>query len=129
MDELDEWKHAINFYLEELEELKKDVHEILEFNTVTDLAAKAEHHLNELDLSRLNFLHQQENIELMEAQLSKQQPSAENGTVSDDIKKQQKELRNNMHGLEKEYLDTRFTSRDFVVDTIDKQLKKRKNHP
>jgi hypothetical protein len=47
----------------------------------------------------------------------------ENGMITDDLKKMQSELRANMFGIEKEYLEIKYNANVFLSDTITRQNK------
>ena len=88
INEQEEWKDSIEFYLEYIDETEEWLNEITRYDTVIHLAAKVEHHLNQLQVSKLDFFRQQSGIEVLKKQpasrkrtdIRRYPPAAENLT-------------------------------------------------
>ncbi|HJW17424.1 MAG TPA: hypothetical protein VJ499_09890 [Flavisolibacter sp.] len=127
IDELDEWKAAIDLRLEEVNELEEWLNQILQNNSVTQLAAKVEHYMNQLLLAAQNLEELREQLEDAEKPLYKGQAPIENELLTEQSKQHQKELRMRLYNLEKEILDIRYHCDEFLGDTITAQNKKGSN--
>lgn len=127
INEQEEWKDSIEFYLEYIDETEEWLNEITRYDTVIHLAAKVEHHLNQLQVSKLDFFRQQSGIEVLKKQLLLKNLPLENEQISAGIHQQQKTLRENMHSLEKTFLDTKYSCNEFLASTLQEQKEKNKN--
>lgn len=128
-NELDNWKDAILLHLERISESEERLNEILRYNTIPNLAANVEHHLNLLFLSRQNLLSLDRRITSFQQKLISERAPVKDELVTEDVKKQQKELRTAMYKTEKEYLETKYANDDFIDQTVNRQNKKTdKNH-
>lgn len=129
IQELEEWRDSIQYYLGEIDELEEQLQVLLQLNTVPGLAARVEQYLNDLHATRLNFLARNRSLEGMESKLFRQQVPVENEWVTADVKRQHQEMRTGIHKLILEYLGLKLPIREFLADTLDKQNKKKPNHP
>jgi hypothetical protein len=121
MDELDEWKEAIDLHLEEINELEEWLNQIIRSNTITHLAAKVEHYMNQLLLSGQNLKALRERMEEAERPLFIDQAPINNALLTETSKHHQKELRKTLYSLEKELLDIRYNCDEFLAETITAQ--------
>lgn len=122
LNELADWKDSIILNLEKIEKLQAGMKEVLLFNTEADLSNSVKQHLYELILFRQNLTHLKSSILSLELKLYKDQASFTD-VVAEDLKRQQNELRKNMHSLEKEYLDIKYDCDYFLAETIARQKK------
>jgi hypothetical protein len=127
MDELDEWKEAIDLHLEEINELEEWLNQVFRSNTITHLAAKVEHYMNQLLLSDENLKALRLQMKGMEKDLLKDQAPIGNELLSEQSKQHQKELRKVLYKLEKELLDIRYNCDEFLAETITLQNKNGSN--
>lgn len=121
LDELYDWKSAIDLYLEETEDSEEWLRDILRFDSVPQLSAKVEHYLNRILLSRQNLLYLRTFIESFEKQLYKDETPETNEMITQQQRDQQKQLREDMHKVEKEYLDLRYACDEFLASAVDLQ--------
>jgi hypothetical protein len=124
MDELDEWKEVIDLHLEEINELEEWLNQIIHTNTVTHLAAKVEHYMNQLLLSDQNLKALRVQMEEAENLLLKDQAPIDNEFLTEASKDHQKRLRKVLYSLEKELLEIRYNCDEFLTDAIMAQNKK-----
>ncbi len=122
LNELADWKDSILLSMEKIEKLQAGMKEVLLFNTEADLSISIKKHLYELVLSRQNLTYLKSNILSLELKLYKSQTSFAD-VVAEDLKRQQNELRKNMHSLEKEYLDIKYECDHLLAETITRQKK------
>ena len=127
LNELNDWSNLINFHLEEIEESQERLNEILHLNSVPNLAAKVEHYLNQLFLARQTQVSLKNHIHSQEKKLHKENAPVTNDEVTEDLEKYQKELRTARHTAEKEYLDIKYASDEFIAQTVNQQNKKKTN--
>ena len=123
INEIEGWKDSIIFHLEEIDELELRFEEILRLDTIPNLATKAENNLKLLFLSRQNLINLKQNIQDLEAKLLEDHSPVINDRITEEIKRQQNELRKNLHGSEKEYLDVKYNCDSFLAETFGKQFK------
>src|SRR5574337_2035950 len=105
LNELSDWRSAINLYIEEIDDSEEWLQTLVNLDTVPAFAAKVEHYLNQLFLSKENLFVLRSVIQSAERKLYKDQIPVLNEAISDDVKAQHKQLREEMHRIEKEYLD------------------------
>ena len=120
INELNDWKDSINFHLDEMNEYEEWLSGIIRKDSIPKLAASIEHYLNELFMSKENFVQTREKISLTESQLLKGMVPLENQEVTDSMKSEQKDLRKKMWQIEKDYLDAKFIWDQFLSDSIEK---------
>jgi hypothetical protein len=123
IEELEDLKKSIDFHIPEIEDAQEWLQRIIAGNTIPKLAAMVEHYANILNLCRLNYVYLKGRIQSLSACLLKDDMPLENGMITDDLKKMQSELRANMFGIEKEYLEIKYNANVFLSDTITRQNK------
>jgi hypothetical protein len=126
LNEFYDWKSAVDLYIEEIEESEEWLETLVKFDTVPAFAAKVEHYLNQLFLSKENLLKLRSAVNSAERKLYKDQTPLSNETVTDELKIQQKQLREEVHRIEKEYLELKYERDAFLADAIEIQNRIRK---
>jgi hypothetical protein len=121
LDELYDWRSAIDLYLEEIDDSEEWLQSILRFDSVPALAAKVEHHLNQLFLSKENLLKIKSSTQSSEQKFFKDQVPVGNDIVTEELKINHKKLREEMHKVEKEYLDIKYDCDEFLADAVEIQ--------
>jgi hypothetical protein len=121
--ELDNWREALHQHLENIDETNEWLTEVLRFDTVPMLAARVEHHLNELLLCTKKLEQLQDNIESLETKLFNHDTPIENERITPEIKNEQSDLRQNIFDAEKEFLEIKFACNRFLADTVNEQNK------
>lgn len=120
LDELISWEQSIHFYKEEMSALGLQLDEIIQRNSIVDIAAKVEAHqilLNEI-LDRFNNI-------LIEILRQKKIIQPQSGVLSDidlsnQIRYQQDDLRSLVQNAEKEYIDVKYFCYEFLSETLNK---------
>ena len=125
LDELQDWQSTIDVYLREIDSLEEWLKEFLRFNSVPDLAGKTEHFLGQLALCKQGLLHLEISIQLFETNLYKDHTPVENELINEEFKNRQKELRSNMHHVERDYLMVKYNCDEFLSNFVDIQNKKK----
>jgi len=121
LNELYDWKSAIELYLEEIEDAQEWLQSILRFDSVPALSAKVERRLNQLFIARNKFSKIKSDIQSAERKLYKEQIPASNDAVTEEIRKRHKQLRSEMHETEKDYLDVKFYCNEFLESAVEIQ--------
>lgn len=129
LDELHDWRTSINLYVEEIDDAEEWLKDVLRFNTIADLAAKVEKHINELFISKQNLLYLESFVKSFEKQLTIDKVPVRNEGINDDLKEKQKQLRKDMHTVEKEYLDVKYNCDDFLAYAVAIQNRKKNSQP
>lgn len=127
LNELYDWKSAIELYLEEIEDAQEWLQSILRFDSVPALSAKVERRLNQLFIARNKFSKIKSDIQSAERKLYKEQIPAGNDAVTEEIRKRHKQLRSEMHETEKDYLDVKFYCNEFLENAVEIQGRIKKN--
>lgn len=126
LNELYDWKAAVDLYIEEIDESEEWLETLLKLDTMPEFAAKVEHYLDQVFLSKEDLLNLRSAIQSAERRLYKDQIPLFNAFVTDDIKTQHKQLRAEVHSIEKEYLDTKYERDAFLADAVEIQNRIRK---
>jgi hypothetical protein len=120
INELNDWKDSIDFHLDEINQYEEWLSGIINKDSIPKLAGSIEHYLNEIFMSKANFVQTKDKLDLAEKVLLKGMVPLENPQVTDTMKSQQKDLRKNMWQMEKDYLDAKFNWDQFLSDSIEK---------
>ena len=123
ISELEDWREVIHFYLEEIGELEKRLSKTLNFYTVIGLIAVVKNNLDQLLLSRQNWIILQGNLQSFKNRLYLEKLPVENALITERIKQQQDEFRKIMHSTEKEYLSIKYNCADFLAEAFTGQYK------
>ena len=121
INELDDWEDSIQLHLERISESEERLNEILRYNTIPNLAANVEHHINQLFLLRQNLADIDRQISFLQQKLYKEEAPVRDDLVTDEVKRQQNELRDNVYKVEKESLEVKHASDVFIASTIHEQ--------
>jgi len=123
-NELDDWKDSIYLHLERISESEEHLNELLHYNTIPNLAANVEHNINQLFLLRQNLLGLNRKISFLKEKLFSKDAPVRDELITDEIKKQQKEIRDNIYKVEKEFLDIKHACDVFISSAITAQERK-----
>jgi hypothetical protein len=126
LNELYDWKGAADLYIEEIDESEEWLEILLKLDSVPPFAAKVEHYLDQLFLSKEALFKLRSDIQSAERRLYKNQIPLFNEHITDNIKTQRKQLRVEVHRIEKEYLDIKYERDAFLADAIEIQNRIRK---
>ena len=126
LNEFYDWKSAFDLYIEEIEESEEWLEMLLKLDTVPAFAAKVEHYLNQLFLSKADLLRLRSAIQSGERILYKDQAPVIDEFITNEIKTQHKQLRLQVHRIEKEYLEIKYERDAFLADAIEVQNRIRK---
>lgn len=121
LDEIYTWRDALIFHLEESEELREFLQEILQLNSVPGLALMAEHQLSAMFNIREVLHALRAEGERLQKALQQQQRPISNQEITPQMKQDQRNLRARMLAAEKEFLDTRYKCNEFIAEAVSQQ--------
>lgn len=121
LDELYDWKSAIELYIEGIDESTEWLKTILKLDSVPALAANVEHYLSLLQLSRQNLNEIKSSIGSSERKLYANKIPVTNETLSEQVRKEHTQLRRQMHIVEKAYLDVKYECDEYLANLVDFQ--------
>ena len=113
-DELEDWSHSIDFCNEEIAELTEQLTEVIQRNSIVDIASKVENQQAALDKIAGLFHQLQLHIEEQEKALKSETAPAENKLVDNKTVLNQDVLRRNMQAAEKEFIDVKYNCHHFL---------------
>jgi hypothetical protein len=120
-DELVDWNRMIAFYHHEMDEFKKKLAEVIQRNSIPNIAAKVEKEQHKLDNVSEIFHQLQVKIHQQQSSLKTDSTLIDDSLIQAGIEKQQNDLRRNMQQTEKEYIDTKYACSDFLSETLRKK--------
>ena len=120
MDELVDWNRAIASYLEELNEFELKLGEVIQRNTIPDIAAKVEDQQNKLNQVSGKFHSLPGLIQQQKIVLKTDNAFIEDALLTAETEKQQNELRRIMQQTEKEYIEKKHECNNFLSGTMKK---------
>lgn len=120
-DELVDWNRMIAFYQHEMDEFEKKLAEVIQRNTIPDIAAKVEKEQHKLDTIAEKFHQLQVRIRQQQSSLKTDSTLIDDSLIKTGIEKQQNDLRRNMQQTEKEYIDAKYACADFLSETLRKR--------
>jgi hypothetical protein len=120
-DELVDWNRMITFYNHEMDEFEKKLAEVIQRNTIPNIAAKVEKEQHKLDKVSEKFYHLQIEIQQQQSSLKTDSTLIDDALIKTEIEKEQNELRRNMQQTEKEYIDAKYACSDFLSETLRKK--------
>lgn len=129
LDELYDWRTSIDLYVEQISDAEGSLKDIVRFNTIPDLAAKVEHFLSQLFISKQNLLYLKTFVQSFERKLYREHAPVSNESITEDLKEKQNQLRKDMHSVEKEYLEVKYNCDQFLAYAVTIQSKKKNNQP
>lgn len=117
-DELTDWNHIISFCNSEKEEMESRLAEVIQRNTVPNIAAKVETEQEKLSNIMEKFNHLSQLILNQLAKLKTDRMLIDDTLINTDIEKIQNELRRAMQTTEKEYVDVKYGCTNFILGTL-----------
>lgn len=117
-DEINSWLQSVDFYLEEILSLEKRLHEIIERNTIVDIAAKTEVHQLIINKIEEKLIALRKEIESVSMLLSKKENFITNDKINKSLENKIALLGSNFRHHEKEYADVKFYCNEFVEEML-----------
>ncbi|HEY1115168.1 MAG TPA: hypothetical protein VGE66_16470 [Chitinophagaceae bacterium] len=128
-NELEEWKDVLHFHAQEIEEFEVWLGEIIQGNTVPNLAAQAEHYFAQFAGQRHRFETLAGKVYGLQGQLLKDDEPVADELITPGIEASQNTLRDQMLEAEKGFLELKYHCHKFISDTLGKQKRGRKEGP
>lgn len=120
-NELDEWKDVIHFHVQEIEEFEVWLHEVLQKNTIPNLAAQTEHYFTALTGQRHQFEILAGQVYGLQTLLVKDDQPVDDEFITPEIENSHKALREQMLESEKKFLDLKYSCHQFLSDVLGRQ--------
>jgi cell division protein FtsX len=119
-DELVEWNRLIAFNDQEMDELEHKLAEVIQRNTIPNIAAKVEVEQHKLNSASKEFYKLRKQIQQQEATLKTDSTLIDDSVINPETEKQQNELRLNMRRAEKEFVDSKYDCYNFLSQILRK---------
>lgn len=120
LDELVDWDKLIGFYNQELDDFEIKLAEVIQRNTIPDIADKVEAEQDKLNAVSHKFYMLQDKIQQQETALKTGNKSINDTLINAEFEKQQSDLRRSMQQLEKDYIDIKYDCYNFLSGTLRK---------
>lgn len=121
LDELVDWNRLIVFYNNEVDEFESKLGEVIQRNTIPNIAAKVENEQKKLNVVSGKFYKLQAQIKQQESSLKTDSTLIEDAQIKAEIEQHQNELRRSMQQIEKEYIDVKYACYNFLSETLRKK--------
>lgn len=122
-NELAEWRDMLHFHVQEIEEFEVWLNEVLQHNTVPNLAAKTEHFFADFAAQRHQFELLAGQVYGLQTQLVKEDQPISDEQITTVLEDHHKALREQMLQSEKKFLDLKYECHQFLSDTVGRQSK------
>lgn len=117
-DEINSWLRSVNFYLEEILSLENRLKQIIDRNSIVDIAAKTEVHqliINKVE-EKLIFLKKE--MESVQTMFSKKDDILEDKKINSNFENKISLLGISFRHHEKEFADVKFYCNEFVEEML-----------
>lgn len=121
LDELVDWNRLIAFYNNEMAEFESKLAEVIQRNTIPNIAAKVENEQIKLNAVSGKFYKLQVQIKQQESSLKTDSTLIEDAQIKAEMEQHQNELRRSMQQIEKEYIDVKYACYNFLSETLRKK--------
>jgi hypothetical protein len=119
-DELNSWNQTIGFYSAEIIELTRMLGEVIERNSIPNIAARVELQQQKLNTVAGRFARLQLQFGRQETRLKTDNSFIDDSLVRTEMEDHQDLLRKDMAEAEKEYIDTRNDCQKFLSEIFKK---------
>lgn len=117
-NELSDWGHAIGFYEEEIDNLGRQLGEVVSRNCITGIAEKVEAEQTLLNQAAAKFRNIQLDIENQEGLLRTDSTFIDDTGVTDEMQEMQDAIRRKMQEAETAFVDVKFHCYRFLSDSL-----------
>lgn len=114
IDELVDWNHLITSDFGEMSEFENKLTEVVQRNTIPNIAAKVEEQQDKLNAVSAKFKKLLIQIQQQEAAFKKDHMPIDDTLINPESEKAQNGLRRSMQQTEKEYIDAKFDCYNFL---------------
>lgn len=120
-DELETWNQQILSYRREMFEMENRLAEVINRNTIPNIAELVEEQQDKLNTISIRFFQLLDQFEKQKSLLKKNSDFIEDTAMNTETEKHQNALRKFMHHSEKEYIDIKHDCSNFISDTLRNQ--------
>ena len=120
-DELVEWVRLMNFYNSEIDQFEVKLAEVIQRNTIRGIGAKVEAHQEKLNAVSQKFRQLQKRIMEQEGWLKTDSTFIDNAAIKGETDEEQKQIREKIQEIEREYIDVKYGCYEFLSETLNKQ--------
>lgn len=120
-DELVEWVRLMNFYNSEIDQFEVKLAEVIQRNTIPGIGAKVEAHQERLNAVSQKFRQLQKRIMEQEGWLKTDSTFIDNAAIKGETDEEQKQIREKIQEIEREYIDVKYGCYEFLSETLNKQ--------
>ena len=120
-DELVEWVRLMNFYNSEIDQFEVKLAEVIQRNTIPGIGAKVEAHQEKLNAVSQKFRQLQKRIMEQEGWLKTDSTFIDNAAIKGETDEEQKQIREKIQEIEREYIDVKYGCYEFLSETLNKQ--------
>lgn len=120
-DELVEWVRLMNFYNSEIDQFEVKLAEVIQRNTIPGIGAKVEAHQERLNAVSQKFRQLQKRIMEQEGWLKTDNTFIDNAAIKGETDEEQKQIREKIQEIEREYIDVKYGCYEFLSETLNKQ--------
>lgn len=128
-NELEEWKDVLDFHVQEIEEFEVWLGEVIQGNTVPNLAAKAEHYFSAFAGQRQRFETLAGEVHGLRSQLLVDDEPVGDEHITPTIESTHNTLRQKMLEAEKGFLDLKYGCHQFISETLGRQRGRKEEGP
>ncbi|MDP4284312.1 MAG: hypothetical protein Q8891_07810 [Bacteroidota bacterium] len=121
LDELVDWIQLIGFYNREIIQFGNKLAEVIQRNTIPNIAEKVEAQQGRLNEVAVRFGRLHKHIEKQHSKLKVDHTLIDNKLINAETEKRQNELRQEMEQSEKIYVDVKYACYHFLSETLKKQ--------
>ncbi|MDB5275671.1 hypothetical protein QWZ08_13185 [Ferruginibacter paludis] len=119
-DELVDWARLIAFYDQEATEFETKLEEVIQRNSIPNIAAKVEEQQDKLNIVWKKFKGLRRQIQKQVAALKTDSTFIDNTRINTETANKQNELRLYMQQAEREYIDAKYSCSGFLSATLKK---------
>ena len=120
IDEMTDWKRTIAFHVNEIYGLTIRLAEVIQRNSIPDIAAKVEKHQHKLNDISNTFQRLQILLRRQEASLKTDANLIDDSQIKTETEEFQNDLRKKVHEIEKKFIDTKNDCRSFLAGIYSK---------
>ena len=121
--EIDNWKDTLDFLIGEIESTENRLYEVSHYNNLPGLVSKIGLHLQNLQISRVKFEEIDNSLALLEKRILVKNKPVDNKFITQSFINSQREMRNKIFSVEKEYLEIKYNCDFFIAQTLLQQNK------
>jgi hypothetical protein len=115
IDEIMDWKRTIAFHIDEIYGLTGKLAELLQRNSIPNLAAKVEKHQDKINSFSKKFSTLLFQVRRQEAILKTDSKLLDDSQINTETETYQKDIRQTLHDTEKEFFDVKNNCKRFLA--------------